>query len=63
MSAKYAVPCKVCGGYYPGDCTCDQETCMCDGCKSLRHQNNCRCSPIEVCDECLLLEGHWGEDE
>jgi hypothetical protein len=36
MSAKYAVPCQVCGGYYPGDCTCDQETCMCDGCMILR---------------------------
>jgi hypothetical protein len=22
--------------YYPGDCTCDQETCMCDGCMILR---------------------------
>jgi len=24
---------------------------------------NCKCSPIEVCDECLLLEGNWGEEE
>jgi len=23
----------------------------------------CKCSPIEVCDECLLLEGPWGEEE
>jgi hypothetical protein len=36
MADKYAKPCQVCGGYYPGDCTCDQETCMCDGCMILR---------------------------
>lgn len=33
---EYAKPCKVCGGYYPGDCTCDHETCPCDGCDALR---------------------------
>jgi len=22
-----------------------------------------KCSPIEVCDECLLLKGPWGEEE
>ena len=58
-----AKPCKVCAGYYPGDCTCDQKTCRCDGCMSLKHQNKCKCSPIEICDECLALEEQWGEDE
>jgi hypothetical protein len=35
MSAKYAVPCKVCGQYYPGDCYhvgCGDDKCKCDGC-------------------------------
>ena len=32
---RYAKPCKVCGGYYPGDCFrdgCKDPTCSCDGC-------------------------------
>ena len=33
---EYAKPCEVCGGYYPGDCSCDHETCPCDGCDALR---------------------------
>lgn len=33
---EYAKPCKVCAGYYPGDCTCDQDICPCDGCVILR---------------------------
>jgi hypothetical protein len=33
---EYAKPCEVCGGYYPGDCKCDHETCQCDGCCILR---------------------------
>ncbi len=32
---EYAKPCDDCGAYYPGDCICD-DTCMCDGCESLR---------------------------
>jgi len=35
----YAKPCKVCGGYYLGDCKCDPETCQCDGCKVLRDED------------------------
>ena len=30
-----AKPCAVCGGYYPGDCSCGFN-CQCDGCKALR---------------------------
>lgn len=33
---EYAKPCKVCAGYYPGDCTCDPGSCPCDGCVILR---------------------------
>ncbi|MGC9781739.1 MAG: hypothetical protein HZR80_21035 [Candidatus Heimdallarchaeota archaeon] len=32
---SYAKPCAVCGGYYPGDCSCGFN-CQCDGCKALR---------------------------
>jgi hypothetical protein len=56
MADKYAKPCQVCGGYYPGDCKCDQETCMCDGCQSLRYQNQCECDSEHLCDLCLLQE-------
>ena len=37
---EYAKPCKVCAGYYPGDCTCDHETCPCDGCVILRGEDD-----------------------
>ena len=65
MSAKYAVPCKVCGGYYPGDCFrdgCKDPICSCDGCNiHFKRDDECKCSPIEVCDACLLQEGHWAD--
>jgi hypothetical protein len=35
MADKYAKPCQVCGGYYPGDCFrdgCKDPSCTCDGC-------------------------------
>jgi len=65
MSAEYAVPCKVCGGYYPGDCFrdgCKDPICSCDGCNiHFKRDDECKCSPIEVCDACLLQEGHWAD--
>ena len=98
--ADFAVPCKVCGGYYPGDCFrdgCKVPSCTCDGCLihfngvidsrdtqrthifggrdsagyaqcsrkcwCIKGQQECKCSPVEVCDSCLLKEEQWGVDE
>jgi hypothetical protein len=71
MADKYAKPCQVCGGYYPGDCFrdgCKDPSCTCDGCEIhfngvIERDDECKCSPVEVCDACLLQEVHWGEDD
>lgn len=40
-----AKPCAKCGGYYPGDCTCENKypsDCNCSGCRTLRLSQEAR---------------------
>ena len=66
-SEVMAKPCPKCNQYYPGDCFrdgCKEPTCKCDGCNiHFERDHQCKCSPIEVCDVCLLQEGHWDDED
>ena len=43
---------------------CKDPSCSCDGCNvHFKRDDQCECSPIEVCDACLLQEGHWADED